>query len=488
MISQTPGTAGAISVAKVIGHTVAVALIAASVVWVASSGPSRALEGLPGKLAPLQPLLVSSPAPDSTVVCQGPLLGFVGQETEPRGFGQPDVFTMGASAEQLPITSEPLQDVLAGSEGAVAADPVAYRQIAEAGFLDASTSQAIDTPFARGFAAAGCHAPRSESWLVAGSTTTGRQAVLSLINPGVVAATVDLTVFGSNGEISAPSARGILLQPGQRRVVSVSGLAPNEVAPVIRVHSLGTAVSASIHSTVTRGLQPDGLDIAVSQEPPSTTRIIPGLWLETAEQLALVTAQDGYEDIGPSLRLLSPDADAQVTLSVVRPGLGGRSSQVSLQAGRVLDVAIDQLGQGNAAITISSDQPVVAGMRHSSVAEGQTDVAWIASAPVFTGLASVVIPTGAPAQLHLVNVADQPVSVRYARVLADGATALSSGEVSVDPGELSVVPWPSDGGNIVFESDGPVAIGVLLEGDGAIANLVANPPPPAPPNVSIYTR
>lgn len=479
---------GTISVSRLVAGALSLSLVGLSLWWVSQSGPRLAVDSLPGEQPVVEPLQVDAPAPDNTMVCQGPLLGFVGQETTPRGFGSPDVLTLGPEIEQIPLTSELLQDVLAGTEGAVAADPTAFRQSAEAGFLDGSTRQSIDNPFARGLAVASCEPPVAEAWLVAGSTVTGRQAVLSLANPGQVAATVDLTIYGTAGEISAPAARGILLQPGERRVLSVSGLAPNETSPVIRVQSSGTAVSAAIHVTVVRGLQPDGLDIALGQEPPSLTRVIPGLLLETADRLALVTGQEGYDDVGPVLRLLSPDADASVTISILRPGLGGTTSQVSLQAGRVFDVAIDQLGQGSAAVQIDSDQPVVAGIRHSSVAEGRTDVAWIPSAPLVSELASVVVPGGGSPQLHAVNTGDQPATLRYARVSSDGQTVLSQGQLSVEPGKLAVSALGAEGGNYLFETDGSLAIGVLWEDEGSIGNLVARPPAAQAPSVSVYSR
>jgi len=476
------------SMSRLAASAASFGVVALAVGLVAQGVPQAVVGALPAQPEVMTPSLVSADAPVRQVVCAGPFLGFVQQETTPRGFGEPTLNLLGSAFEEIPLASEELLDVYAGTEGKVAALPIYAEQAAEAGFLAGSSASNIDTPFARGYEASICQTPASESWLVAGSTTTGRNSVVSLANPGSVQAIVDLEIFGTTGLISAPAARGILLQPGERRVFSLSGLAPDESSPVIRIQSSGTPVTASLHVSLTRGLQPDGLDVATTQLPPSTTRIVTGLWLESEEQLGSVLGIEGYADVGPILRLLSPDADTSATISLVRPVSGDVSIGVELQAGRVFDVSLDELGQGWASVRIDADQPIVAGIRHSSVGENKTDLAWVPSAQLIEGLGSVVVPRNVDAVLQMTSASDESSTVTFARVSDDGQSVLGQGSQELGAGQFGTKGLGSQGGNYLFETTGPVALSVALLEAGSIATLPVVAPPANLPEVSVFAR
>lgn len=485
-----PGRAprGAPSVARIGSVALGVVLLVASLGVVSQQIPQSFVAGLPSPPAVLEPIAASADAPHQQVICAGPFLTYVAQETTPRGFSDPDLTRLGSTATEVELKSEEFLQEFAGTERNLAPAPVLFEQPAEAGFLGAASAARIDSIFAWGLAAQACQIPVSEGWLVAGSTSTGRQGVISLANPGSVPATVDLSVFGASGPITAPAGRGILLQPGERRVLSLSGLAPAEASPVISVRSAGTPVSLTLHTALIRGLDPDGVDLIGLQSPPSTLRVLPGVWLETEEALARVGGQDGYSDIGPVLRLLSPEVDTEAVVRVIRPSAGDIVSEVSLEAGRVFDVALDTLGQGHAAVVVESEHPIVAGIRHSSVGDPRTDLAWLPSAPLIDGSGSLVVPGGPDATLHVVNTSDQPGTLKFARVAKDGEQVLSGGEIDVPAQGLSLRSLGGGGGAYIVESDVPVAIGVVLREDGELANLVATPPPTIAPEIAVYAR
>ncbi len=465
-----------------------VGLLIASLASVSTGFVDTAVSALPVPPASIEPVAAQAPLPNQQVVCPGPLLSYVGQETTPRGFSAPDVSRLGADITEVTLQSEEFLQEFAGTDGQIAQNPVYFEQPAAAGYLGGVSIARISSVFAWGLAAQTCQTPVSEGWLVAGSTITGRQGVVSLANPGSVPATVDLTVYGESGPIVAPAGRGILLQPGERRAIGLSGLVPTEPSPVIRVQASGTPVSVTLHAGLTRGLDPDGADLVGLQAPPSTTRVLPGLWLESEEALARVSALDGYEDIGPVLRLLAPGADSTVVVRVIRPVLGDLVSEVSLEAGRVFDVALNELGQGHAAVVLESDNPIVSGIRHSSVGNPRTDLAWLPSAPVITELGSVVVPGGVDATLHVVSMSDSAATVQFARVAANGEDVLSGGQIDVPGQGLSPRALGSDGGAYLFETDSPVAIAVVLRAAGELANLVVTPPPAERPAVEVFVR
>jgi len=479
---------GAPSVARIGSVAAGITLLVASLGVVSQNVPQSVVAGLPSPPAALEPIAARADASNQRVICAGPFLTYVAQETTPRGFSDPELTRLGSAATEVELESEEFLQEFAGVDGGLAPAPVFLEQPAEAGFLGAASSARIDSIFAWGLAAQTCQTPVSEGWLVAGSSSTGRQGVISLSNPGSVSATVDLVVFGESGPISAPAGRGILLQPGERRVLSLSGLAPAEASPVISVRSAGTPVSVTLHTALIRGLDPDGADLIGLQSPPSTLRVLPGVWLETEEALARVSGQDGYSDIGPVLRLLSPEVDTEAVVRVIRPTEGDIVSEVSLEAGRVFDVALDTLGQGHAAVVVESDQPIVAGIRHSSVGDPRTDLAWLPSAPLIDGPGSLVVPEGHDATLHVVNTSDQPGTLKFARVAEDGEQVLSGGDIDVPAQGLSVRSLGAGGGAYIVESDVPVAIGVVLREEGELANLVATPPPAGPPEIFVYAR
>ena len=476
------------TISRLASAVIAVAAIGTSVGVVAQGIPQGVVGSLPSASEPLVSQSVSASAPANTIVCQGPFLSFVQQETTPRGFGEPQVQILGPEATVSELASEELLDVFAGTDQRMTTKPQYAVQESTAGFLAGVASSRVDTPFSRGFVASSCQRPQSERWIVGGATTTGRQGVLSLANPGSVQATVDLELYGSSGPISAPSARGILLPPGERRIFTLSGLTPDEASPVIRVVSTGTPVTATLHVSLTRGLQPDGADVVVGQAPASTSRSLPGLWLESEEQLAIVSGQEGYDDVMPVLRVLAPEENANVQVIVSRPVTGEITSELRLEAGRVVDVSLDELGQGHASVQVISDQPVVAGIRHTSVSEQQTDLAWIPSAPTIDDLASVVVPPGQDAVLQLASVSDQPASISFVRVAEDGQTVLGQGSVSLEPGGFTTRDLGNQGGNYLFDTDETIVVGVLLRGSGLIANQVASPPPAELPHVAVYSR
>ncbi|AVG24554.1 hypothetical protein C3B54_111619 [Pontimonas salivibrio] len=486
--SRGLGNSQAPSVARIGSAALGLILLAGSLGAVSQNIPQSVVSALPGPATTLQPIAATAEAPNQQVICPGPFLTFVAQETTPRGFSDPELTRLGSQSTEVTLESEDFLQEFAGTDGDLAPAPVFLEQPAEAGFLGAASSARIDSIFAWGLAAQTCQTPVSEGWLVAGSTSTGRQGVISLSNPGSVPATVDLGVYGQSGPVTAPAGRGILLQPGERRVFSLSGLAPAEESPVISMRSAGTPVSVTLHTALIRGLDPDGADLVGLQGAPSTLRVLPGMWLESENALARVSGQDGYSDIGPVLRLLAPEVDAQAVVRVIRPIAGDVVSEVSLEAGRVFDIALDTLGEGHAAVVIESDQPIVAGVKHSSVGDPRTDLAWLPSAPLINGPGSVVVPGGPDATLHVVNNADQPGTLKFARVSEDGEQVLAAGEIDLPAQGLSVRSLGGGGGAYIFESDVEVAIGVVLREDGELANLVATPPPAASPEILVYAR
>lgn len=476
------------SLARLGAAVVGASLILASGVSAWREVAPLALSTLPAPSGLPEPLVVTPAPPDQTLVCPGPFLTYVAQETTPRGFGTPDLDVLAANASETELVGELVLREFAGEGGETAPQPVSLGQPSAEGFLNASSQVIVESIFAWGLASQGCQQPVSEGWLVGGSATTGRQGVLAIANPGAVDATVTLEFYGVSGPISAPAARGILLEPGERRLLGLAGLAPDEASPVIRLTSQGTPVSMTLHTSLTRGLEPDGADLVGLQAPPSQTRALPGVVFESEEALTSLQGLDGYDDISPVLRLLAPESNARALITVTRPVIGDIVTEVTLEAGRVLDVSLDDLGQGNAAVVIDSDAPIVAGLRQTSIGSPRTDLAWVPSVPIIERVGSVVVPGGVNATLHLLSVSDDPAALTLAQVNADGTQALAASDIPLAPRALGTRSLGDRGGSYIVETDQPVAMAVVLEQPGRMAHISVVAPPADAEAITVYAR
>src|SRR5690606_23754623 len=172
-----------------------------------------------------------------------------------------------------------------------------------------------------GLVAAECVEARSDIWLVGGSNDTGRTSILTLANPGEVAATVSLQIFSEDGQVTAPGAEGIVVQPNSEASYSLAGFAPNVVSPVVRVTSLGGNVVAHLQQSTMRILEPGGVDIVGPGAAPATELVIPGLVVTGHHEIDELVGAPGYDDITPILRLFVPgDQAASVAIAVTPDG------------------------------------------------------------------------------------------------------------------------------------------------------------------------
>jgi len=443
---------------------------------VASLGlPEGIVRAMGGPIAPVTILQVNPAEPDRMLVCMGPAIAFSGQDASPVGYGAPSNVLSSDQALVTPLSETDLQDAGSLEGGFSDSPPVVVSQTSGEGVLSGVSIQQLDNPNVRGLAASECQEPRSETWLVGGDTTTGRQTVLSLSNPGLVPATVNVEVWGESGPIQAPLGRGILVGPGAQRVLSLAGLAPDEPQPVVRVSSVGTGIVAALHTSISRGLEADGLAVITGQATPSENRVIPGLFAPPEEIIGPVRGKEGYTDVGSSLRVLSPTEDASVEITVLRVAQGNITTRLELQAGRVGELSLDELGSGDYSVILESDQPIVAGVRNSVGDDQRTDTAWAGSSYALELETSFVVPGFGDPRLTLVNPGGNAVSYSL-----DGRSAGLAGGAMATRG---VAP-----GTYTLVADGPVFAAVSLRSETAIGYFQVLPTRPTQDPVLVSVR
>lgn len=460
------------------GRTVAsvvstIALVAGVLVSVTAvpAGIARSFDGP----VPDLPLVEVMPTePERVLVCMGPGLSFGSASSEPVAYGTPTEVVNGSNPTTSTLTETTVLDGLS-LEGALSTSyPSVVTQPAEDGPLAAVSYQNLSNLNVRGLAVSECQEPQTETWLVGGDTSTGRQAALSLSNPGDVPASVNIDMWGVAGPISSPLGQGILVQPGAQRVLSLAGLAPGEASPVIRITSTGTGVVAALHASIFRGLLADGLSVVTGQPAPSTQRVIPGVFLAPEDLLGPIKGKEGYADVGGALRVLSPDSDTSVSVTIVRSSGAPTTTRLQLVAGQVLDLTLDELGSGDVAIVVDSTEPVVAGVRQSVGNDESTDTSWVGTSYPLLGSAALAIPPVGESRVTFANPGEDSVAVNF-----DGR------DVEVPAGGIVSRPV-TDTHQIIAPAT--VFAAVSVRGETIIGNLQVLPTPPAQDSVRVIVR
>ncbi|MEY4040175.1 MAG: hypothetical protein RLZZ52_1043 [Actinomycetota bacterium] len=220
--------AGITGVTGIVGAGIAAAVIAA-----------LALLPMPSYTG-TSPSLTVAPAPsDQRRVCQGPLVQVMANSTDASTFlssGTPTTETYSPSNKVTQNNLDAVDNMAPDAMGAPTVLEVpAEKDSAEQPLLAGNQYQQTSSDELSGLATAACSEPANDSWLVGGSTDLGRTALLMLANPTGVTATVSFEIFGESGYIDAVSQEGIIVLPGEQRIVSLAAYAPDVVEPVVHV-------------------------------------------------------------------------------------------------------------------------------------------------------------------------------------------------------------------------------------------------------------
>lgn len=403
--------------------------------------------------APVEP----QPA-DLLALCPGATLR-LGDET---GADAGQAYAVGHTELNVVADGTPSRTSLtSGAVGSASQAPTILRlEPTDTAALAATQTQWLDGEGGlRGLAIAGCTEPTSSAWLVGGDTTLGRTTLLLLANPTAVEAEVAVRMWGESGPVTAPGMKGIAVPANGQRVLALSGFAPGLLSPVVHIEARGGQVVAALQTSVTRVLDPGGVDIVSAGASPATHVVIPAVRIEDAVGVGSSLGLEGYADLEAIVRIGNPGevtADVDVSVSPTFPGGVATSFHLHIAPGQVLDTALAtalELGaepfvDGSYTVTIESNAPVVAGARSSTtpapttdadgdIQAGGADLAWFASAPRLTGDVALAV-------------ADAPSAVLVA--------------ASMDGGVHTVTLTPRDGGEpLTLEVPGVGSVALPVE-------------------------
>jgi hypothetical protein len=259
------------------------------------------------------------------------------------------------------------------NEGDSAASGTAFRAKGDKPFA-ASQKQSFDNEDLYGTAALACTEPLTDQWLVGGTTTLGNTASLTVVNPGDRPATVGVSVYHEDGPANDGEHTGVLVPAGQARSLSVNGLAPARDQVAVHVQSTGSPVTASLSTSASVDIHPQGIDTVTAQASPQKELVIPGL--KSHED---ATDTDAETHDTNMLRLLNTeDTDGTAELYALRKnGKRAHLGSVKVESGKVVETPLEDWPDNATAAYVESDVTLVGSALAHSMEGGDTDFGWV---------------------------------------------------------------------------------------------------------------
>src|SRR6266566_4501326 len=193
-----------------------------------------------------------------------------------------------------------------------------------------------------------CGEPGSDLWFLGpGQLNGGSQVQLDLMNIDSLAASVDVSVITDAGQAQAGNDTGITVPPHQTVTESLSAVAHASAVIAIEVHTSIGRVAADVSEGPSHGTA----SWLPSAAPPSTQLVIPGV-SPSGSAAGLFIADPGTSSAKVTVAAVTPQGHYQP--------FGSQS--VDLPGQSASYVALTPLGGTTAALQITSNVPVVAGV------------------------------------------------------------------------------------------------------------------------------
>jgi hypothetical protein len=218
-----------------------------------------------------------------------------------------------------------------------------------------------------------CTAPTTSQWFVGGTSDVSSKGMIYLVNSGLSLSIVDLFTWSENGE---QSLKTISIKANSTSSIRLDSLAPGDANIVINVVARSGRVNSFLIDERGKGLQKLGGDSVNGISAPANRIVISGI----PQQLNRNKVPEHY------LRLFVPGvADANFTLELLSND--GRFIPVGynerkLVSGKVVELKLmPKVAKGEFAISITSDQPLVAAIRSRATSNGNSDFVWSTPSP-----------------------------------------------------------------------------------------------------------
>ncbi len=301
-----------------------------------------------------------------------------------------------------------------------------------------------------GLAALACLAPRTETWLVGGSTALGSSARLVLTNPTGVPSDVTVSFYGPAGKVD--QTLSVAIGPHSQTDYLLEGISAGLATLTTRVEATAAGVTAVLQDSRLNGFLAAGTEWVVPNEGLAEHLVIPGVGPSDPDGIGGAS----------SVRLFSPE-DATVALTLVS-ALGiepwPAAQDMHLRAGQVID--IDLPATAVATVVVDASAPVLAagyttiGRAPDDPLQGAAarDSAWVNGQDHLAGRSySVVVPHYAVSAVIY-----SPTTTIFSAMDPAGKAWFT---ITVPAGQTREVPLAVPSGT-VLSVDGPIAWSVRV--------------------------
>jgi hypothetical protein len=159
----------------------------------------------------------------------------------------------------------------------------------------------------RGWAGTRCEAPAADSWFLGGTTRTGNDTELVLVNPYDDPALIRVELYGAKGLIEIPELDGIVLRGRNRLSRPLARYAPDESPLAIHVVAREGRVAPAVRVHRTKGTTPHGVDWLPRLSSPGTQVDVPGIPPGLNGNRLLYVFAPGEDDAHLRIQFTVPD-------------------------------------------------------------------------------------------------------------------------------------------------------------------------------------
>lgn len=416
------------------------------------------------------------------LVCAGPFME-LGVDVNRPGMSMP------IGSPTVSIAGEPSESVTLSTETGDNAPAVVTAAADE--LLAAAQVQNLDTPSLAGLAASACGEPANEQWLVGGETRVGTTTTLTIGNPGGVSATVRISLFDEAGPINSVETSGVLVPAGSQRTVSLNGYAPDRAQLAARVLSTGAAVTATFGVSQTRDITPVGIDTVMAQTAPAQQLAFPGV-TRTSDETGHASDAHEMDEFPVSISVLAP-GDVAGTAEIRAVDADGSSTvlgRAELVPGTVTETVVEHWDETFGAIVVTSDVPVVGGVRGTAVVNRAHDLGWYSPATELAAGDTVAVPIvdASGVSMTLLNTGANEAEVSVSRQPDEGLLGLAKPTLVRVPAGAAIKVPVEPGRALTLTSDAPIYAGVTLTDGAGIAAYAIEPPREQAGSLTVFPR
>jgi hypothetical protein len=285
-------------------------------------------------------------------------------------------------------------------------------------------------------------------------------------------ATADLRIYSDLGEIEVSGLAGISVVARSTTVLSLASFAPGVSVLAVSIQSQGAKLAGWIQQRAVQGTSAVGVDLISPTAVHSNQIAIPGLVIRGSGVINRALLAQDSSDAGHALRVFAPEG-ASITVQVISSDaeVFGAVFTALIEAGTVSDLPIDELGDGDYTVFVSSDQPIYAGLKVARGNPGGTprlDFAWLSPAEPFTSERAVSIPEiGAPV-LVIGNFAETNSQARITNLRTGQSQTVLIPALGTASLEIS--------DSVAISSEQEIYASVILLAEGQISDLQITDP------------